>query len=254
MNKEILKIILNTPSMEFSYEEIQTLLDGELEKTAEEMDTDLVELCIEVLSRKNTVSSEKKETEPDCDTNIKTYKKRNVRKILLVAAIVSILSLISVSVSANVFNIEVSDGFVNIFGKQISLNLTELHHKKVLAELEEQGFKDTYLLSIFTSDNCQLELSESDKNRHSNLKFNFIDSDITGYITIRKYDSVKALQNNINIYSDVEQIKQINIDGTDLIMVSTPDSDVIVYYNTESYTYCILFEASSIDEIVDLLK
>ena len=49
MNKKILKEILKTESVSFSYEEIQQILDEELEKSADEMDTQLIDLCIDVL-------------------------------------------------------------------------------------------------------------------------------------------------------------------------------------------------------------
>lgn len=252
MNKEILKNILNTPSMEFSYEEIQALLDEELEKPVEEMDTDIVELCIDVLSRKETESSEKKDNENDCKT--KSHKKRNVGKIFLIAAVVAMLSIITVSVSANVFTVEASEGIVSIFGKQLSLNLTTLHNKKVLAELEKQGLEDVNLLPIFYGKNCKLELLEQYNNEHCNLNFSFTDSEVSGYISIRKYDSYKYSLESIKLFSDVEQIKQINIDGTEVIITSTTDLKIIVYYNINVYSYKIVFNVSSFDEIVKLLE
>ena len=50
MNKEILKNLMRTSSVEFTYDEINEMLNEELEKSPEEMDTELVELCIDVLS------------------------------------------------------------------------------------------------------------------------------------------------------------------------------------------------------------
>jgi len=252
MNKEILKNILNTPSMEFSYEEIQALLDEELEKPVEEMDTDIVELCIDVLSRKETESSEKKDNENDCKT--KSHKKRNVGKIFLIAAVVAMLSIITVSVSANVFTVEASEGIVSIFGKQLSLNLTTLHNKKVLAELEKQGLEDVNLLPIFYGKNCKLELLEQYNNEHYNLNFSFTDFEVSGYISIRKYSSYENSLDSINLYSDVEQIKQINIGGTDVIITSATNSKVLAYYNINKKSYTILFENSSFDKIVELLE
>ncbi|MBR3596086.1 MAG: hypothetical protein IKL47_03810 [Clostridia bacterium] len=252
MNKEILKNILNTPSMEFSYEEIQALLDEELEKPVEEMDTDIVELCIDVLSRKETESSEKKDNENDCKT--KSHKKRNVGKIFLIAAVVAMLSIITVSVSANVFTVEASEGIVSIFGKQLSLNLTKFHNKKVLSEPKELGVKNVYLLPIFYDKNCKLELIEQSNNNYHKLNFSFTDSEVTGYISIKKYASYENSLDSINLYSDTEQIKQINIGGTDVIITSATNSKVLAYYNINNKNYTILFENSSFDKIVELLE
>jgi len=252
MNKEILKNILNTPSMEFSYEEIQALLDEELEKPVEEMDTDIVELCIDVLSRKETESSEKKDNENDCKT--KSHKKRNVGKIFLIAAVVAMLSIITVSVSANVFTVEASEGIVSIFGKQLSLNLTTLHNKKVLAELEKQGLEDVNLLPIFYGKNCKLELLEQCNNEHYNLNFSFTDFEVSGYISIRKYASYENSLDSINLYSDVEQIKQININGTDVIIASSTDSKTVAYYNKGNSTYRVMFKNLSFDEVINILQ
>ena len=50
MNKEILYEILNSKSETLSSAEIESILNEELDKSPQEMDTDLVDLCLEALN------------------------------------------------------------------------------------------------------------------------------------------------------------------------------------------------------------
>ncbi len=248
MNKEILKNILKASSAEFSYEEIRNMLDEELEKPEEEMDSDLIELCIEALSRENTVENTDK-TEGVANTK----KKTNIRRIFLIAAIVAVLSIVTVSAGADIFSIDTENGIVCIFGKQISLNIKSLNHEKVFEELKKQGIDNVHLLPVFLDDTCDLEIENTQTDMQT-IKFVFSSTDIYGKIMIRTNSTVKYNLESIQLLSDVEQIEQININGTDVIVVSTTDSRIVTYYNSENSNYKIFFNNSSFEEVFNLLE
>lgn len=243
MNKEILKSILETSSAEFSYEEIQNMLDEELEKNEEEMDTDLIDLCIEVLSREST---EKTVSTDD------TEKRNSIRRIFLIAAVVAVLSVLTVSASAEIFSVDTETGIVCIFGKQISLNIKQLRHINENEELSEQDLENINLLPMFLEDNCKLTYDTSLQNFEDNINFNFITNDISGYINIRKNSLCEYNLESIQLLADVEQIKQINIDGISVIIASFADSNVFAYYNLQNSNYKILFRNSSFEEVLKL--
>ncbi|MBE6716320.1 MAG: DUF4367 domain-containing protein, partial [Ruminococcaceae bacterium] len=122
------------------------------------------------------------------------------------------------------------------------------------AELEKQGLEDVNLLPIFYGKNCKLELLEQCNNEHYNLNFSFTDFEVSGYISIRKYASYENSLDSINLYSDVEQIKQININGTDVIIASSTDSKTVAYYNKGNSTYRVMFKNLSFDEVINILQ
>ncbi len=244
MNKEILKSILETSSAEFSYEEIQNMLDEELEKNEEEMDTDLIDLCIEVLSREST---EKTVSTDD------TKKRNSIRRIFLIAAVVAVLSVLTVSASAEIFSVDTETGIVCIFGKQISLNIKQLRHINENEELSEQDLENINLLPMFLEDNCKLTYDTSLQNFEDNINFNFITNDISGYINIRKNSLCEYNLESIQLLADVEQIKQISVNGISVIIASFCDSNVFAYYNLQNSNYKILFRNSSFEEVLKLL-
>ena len=139
MNKEILKSILEASSIEFSYDEVNEMLEEELSKPVELMDTDLVDLCLEVLTGKKPGGDTtdkgapvEKENSESSEGKVKTKKSIKKSRIFLIAAIVAILGIITVSAGADVFSVDAQNGIVCIFGNEISLNITDLKNKKSL--------------------------------------------------------------------------------------------------------------------------
>ena len=103
MYKEIMKNILETSSAELTKEEIQDILDSELNKNEDEMDTELIELCIEALNREDDSAEVSCENPKD---NIKHIRHRKIKKIFIIAAVISVISIISFTVGANIFNVD----------------------------------------------------------------------------------------------------------------------------------------------------
>lgn len=259
MNKEILKSILEASSIEFSYDEVNEMLEEELSKPVELMDTDLVDLCLEVLTGKKPGGDTtdkgapvEKENSESSEGKVKTKKSIKKSRIFLIAAIVAILGIITVSAGADVFSVDAQNGIVCIFGKEISLNITCLKNKNVFEELKKQGLENVYLLPLFLEDTCELEVKEEKDGFHF-IQFSFSDSAITGYISVRQDDNVKYNLESIKLYHDVEQVKQLIVESTDIIIVSTKDSKVMAYYNSDDCNYKVYFENSSFEETVDLL-
>lgn len=250
MNKEIMKNILEASSAELTKEEIQALLDEELNKSEEETDTGLIELCIEALSR------EADSAEDSCENskgNIKKIKHRKIKKIFIIAAVVSVIAIITITASANVFIIDAESGIVNIFGKQISLNISALRNKEA-EENNYDEFKDTYLFPVFRSNNCKLKSKETTSDTRKTIEFTFTDSGISGYIDITDNIFDKDFPIDTNIYTNVEQVKQIVIHQVDILIVSSANGSVQTFYNADDHNYCIFFEDISITEAIKLLE
>lgn len=85
-------IFSNTSNL--SKEEIKTLIDKELTKSPEEVDTDYIDLCFELIS-----ICEKSEN------NVVSIKPGYIKKPIMVAAVIMVLCISLISVSAIYFNI-----------------------------------------------------------------------------------------------------------------------------------------------------
>lgn len=247
MNKEILKNVLRTSSVEFSYAEIEKMLNDELEKSTEEMDTELVELCIDVLS--NYVNEGNKTFDKEVlPKKAKTGKKPIAKKIFLIAAIVSVILTLSITVSANIFDIDLPEEMVKIFGDRIVLNLSG--ESKENNSLYEEG-----LLSVFYSEKCVIESRSFDEDKNeTKIRFSVKDSKIYGEIVILPYSVTDVGLIDNSIFKNVEQIRQIVVDGIEIIVASFADEIYFVSYNTDKFNVSVVVSCSSIDEIVTFLE
>lgn len=247
MNKEILKNVLRTSSVEFSYAEIEKMLNDELEKSTEEMDTELVELCIDVLS--NYVNEGNKIFDEEAlPKKAKTRKKPIVKKIFLVAAIVSVILTLSITVSANIFDIDLPAEMVKIFGDRIVLNLSG--ESKTDEVLDESG-----LLNVFYSDKCVIESKVFNENKkETKIQFSVKESKMHGDITILPYSLIDTGLEDKSLFVNVEQIKQLIVCKTELIIASSTNGYVMVEYNTDEKNILINFFDASIDEVIKFFE
>ena len=247
MNKEILKNVLRTSSVEFSYAEIEKMLNDELEKSTEEMDTELVELCIDVLS--NYVNEGNKIFDEEAlPKKAKNRKKSIVKKIFLVAAIVSVILTLSITVSANIFDIDLPAEMVKIFGDRIVLNLSG--ESKENNSLDEEG-----LLSVFYSDNCVIESRSFDEDKNETIiQFSVKNSEMYGTIVILPYHVADEGLIDNTVFKNVEFIKKFVIDDIEVFVTAFADGNVFILYNTDNFNVSVAVIHSDIDEVVMFLE
>ncbi len=250
MNKEILKSVLKNLSEEFSYDEINALLDEELNKSEDVMDTELIELCIDALSRDNSV-----EKSENAKNVIKMNKKSIVtfKKILLMAAAILTFFVLSVTVSSYFFNVDADRKYVTVLGQNVVLNISELKGQNIFEKVENEVYGDVYIPPAFLEDSCSLEIIEETENM-LNIDFSFSESDIYGCINIYKLIWAKDILDNIQFLIKVEQVKQLNIDGNDVLIVAFTEPIVYVFYNTQNSTYNIQFQNMSVEDVYNIIN
>lgn len=250
MYKKIMKNILETSSAELTKEEIQALLDEELNKNEDEMDTGLIELLIEALSR------EADSVEVSCENskgNIKKIKHRKIKRILIIAAVLSIISIITFSVGANIFNVDAKPGIVKIFGDVVSINLEALDNKEIESNNYEE-FKGTYFFPVFRSDTCVLKEKEASGESVRLIEFYFKDSGISGYIIIDQNSIYDFVPDKYDFRTRVEQIKQTEINGVDTLIISTASMGSEILYVANNDYYHIHLPDLTFEEALNLLK
>ena len=245
MNKKILKEILKTESVSFSYEEIQQILDEELEKSPDEMDTQLVDLCVDVLSRQN--ASEQKEE--------KKHKKISPKKLLLVAAVICILAILAIPVTAQIPAIESQGGIIKVLENYISINLTGDSKYNLSKELQDYGISDNLLPSRFLENDCVVTDVQITEYNVFRFAFELSDLDVFGYIGVTKFtEDFEFGYNYADIYADAEQLEQLTVNGTEIFVYSSSDGQVKVVYLVDDFKVNLLINNLNIYEVMEIFE
>ncbi|MBR3974776.1 MAG: DUF4367 domain-containing protein [Clostridia bacterium] len=244
MNKKILKEILKTESVSFSYEEIQQILDEELEKSPDEMDTQLVDLCVDVLSKQEV--PEKEVT--------KTHRKISSKKLLLIAAVICILAILAIPVSAELPAIESQGGIIKVLENYISVNLTGDSKYNISTELQNYGIPIDLLPARFFDNDCVVTDMQlvNDNSYRFDFKLTNLDSD--GYILVSEVTQEAVMGYYADIYAEAEQLQQITVDGKEIFVYSSVDGQVNVIYATDNYSTSILFNNLTICEVIEIVQ
>lgn len=245
MNKKILKEILKTESVSFSYEEIQQILDEELEKSADEMDTQLIDLCVDVLSKQEV--PEKEAT--------KTHRKVSPKKLLLIAAVICILAILAIPVSAELPTIQSQGGIIKVLENYISVNLTGGEKYNLSKELQDYGIPDNLLPSRFFESDCVVSDVQITGDDAYHFTFELTDLDCNGYILVSKFtQELEFGYNYADIYAEAEQLKQLTINGLQMVVYSTGDEVVKVFYQTESFNFDICICDLTFNEAIKIFE
>lgn len=232
MKKETFMAILEEDSMIFTEKELWEMIDEELAKDPSEMDTDLVDLCLDALDGK----FDDEEIE-----RINTRKRLRPGKILLVAAVIVLILGISLPVCAKHLNLNTGEGVVHYTGDHFNVNMVSSQNSvDVLSQLKNEDINavipNELLKSEYVYDNYQMDTGNSDCKVYY---VEFDNKNIDGSITINNYadDYIFAAGRNYTD-GDFENIEQINKSGID-ILVFGDDETSYIYYVIENNEYNI---------------
>ncbi len=229
MNKDTILEMLSSDSECLSLQEVYNILNEELEKSPEEMDTDLIELCIDAIESAN---SEK--------VNNKRVKLR-IRKALIAAVIFVLVIAISVPVCAKFFNVNVPNGIVEFYGNHFNIDISNDEYvDDILVELEKNGIENPALPTIvFLEDTKIYDLHSNLGNDINNITFKFNAQDLTGAITIQYFDNNSYSKNTQSkIDSDTELIESFFNNDINIVLYIN-DSNSYIEYTKDNYNYVI---------------
>lgn len=241
---------------ELSKEEIKKLIDKELEKNPEDVDTDYIDTCFELMALCEENNAEK----------LKPQKKRNVKKALLtVAAVVVILTSV-ISVSAVYFNIpqeiaEWIDGKVKM--KYPSENTSSAEEYKLLNSdiakfFEECDISPVTFPEALLDENCEIIRNENLTGNRENIEFKnaeivfkFNGESTENIMTVFQYEN-KAQVSGLSEISDVKNAENIKVNGMDILLFETDEACIIEY--TDENTKYIIYLYSDFYKISDNAK
>lgn len=233
MKKETFMAILEEDSMILTEKQLWEMIDEELAKDPSEMDTDLVDLCLDALDGK---------FDDEEIRQLNSRKRLRPGKILLVAAVIVLILGISLPVCAKHLNLNTGEGVVNYTGDHFKVNMTSSQNSvDVLSKLENENINaiipNELLKSEYIYDNYRVH---NDSNEFKTYAVDFGNKDFAGTITINKYNDDYDFLNGQNFanedFEDFEQITKNNIE----ILVFGDNETSYIYYIVDNMEYSIL--------------
>lgn len=249
MTKETLKKILSEKSMSFSEKEIHDMMDAELEKSPEEMDTHFVDLCLDVLDgkygegyyvtdRENTENADKDEEAKKAELRKKRLK---ISRNLLIAAVVTTILTFSATAGAKAVFVNADENLVtyitNHFNIDLKQNAMEDDTLNIVDDLHTDGIENVVLPSAIVND----EYVVSNYNHFDNCTNFDIENKstkITGSLNIFHYnEDYEFYVGQFGINDEYFAVDQAKCDIAKVLVLKSEDHIAIVYaYDNNEYT------------------
>ena len=254
MNDSTLKEVLKVNFLSFSKEEIENIMEEELEKAPEEMDTELIDMCLDILmGEPNEKADEDLAASPAVSD--KKAKRINFKKGILVAAIITLLLSIAIPVSANVFNIDIPENILKIYEEFFALDFERGKQNKNLSVILSENELDDIVLPLYLYDHCEIsDFEKIEEDFVTRIRFIFSDEENNIYGRV-KLDSMGTKLDFLNgeglVNGHYEEAKQITINGINVIIFSENNSCFIIYH-VNNVEYQIVIKGVSFDKAVEI--
>ena len=193
-SKQDLKKMIFSNTSNLSKEEIKSLIDKELSKNPEDVDTDYIDLCFELMS-----ICEKSQN------NVVSIKPRYIKKPIMVAAVIIVLCISLISVSAIYFNIpqkiaQLVNGNAELQYPMENADTTAdgyaLLETDLAKELETFGITPVTFPETLVGKNCEITKIENvtiDETISLDADIYFIYNGFEGNITITQFKPYDAI-------------------------------------------------------------
>lgn len=259
-DKEFL-VFINDKSLDGSLEEnLNRVIDEEMEKSEEEMDTALIEYCLDKLNNLGTEIHDTEEKKGNGDSHGKHIKLK-FKKFIVIAAAISVLLVGTLSVSAVVFDVNLFDGIVEIYNDYIRINFDKTNDKadsyqllrtELAKDLADNNFDEVLLPEDFFSVYYKIQNIEYDVTEvviTANITFK--NEDKHGYINISKY-SMQEIVPDVEFLNVTSNIEELTIGNTTVYCFMQDDSAAITYRDG-LYIYFIQIPLN-LDDAIEFAK
>ena len=213
-NKKELMQMIESDFSNLSKEDIKKLIDKELSKETDKVDTDYIDLCFKLMSMNESNDSIKHKG-----------NKVKISKIILIAAAIAILfSSIGLTAYAKANNMKITDVFVQLFSDHATIDYKEKHK----TELTEEQIVDSELYKTLLNygiENIMLPQElynmpftvdyENDDFTETYIGIAFEDKTVDA--TVRMYKDEKYV-GNPDVMGDFTASKKIIINGVDVYL------------------------------------
>jgi hypothetical protein len=254
MNDSTLNEVLKVNFLRFSKEEIENIMEEELEKAPEEMDTELIDMCLDILmGEPNEKADEDLAASPAVSD--KKAKRINFKKGILVAAIITLLLSIAIPVSANVFNIDVPENILKIYEEFFKIDFEGGKQSEKLDDLLAENDLQHLVLPQFLFAQCEIsEFEKIENDFTTRAHFNFTDKEnnTSGRVTLASLVNKMDFLNGEMLFNGLyEEVKQLTVNGIDVVFFSENNNCFIIYYINE-LEYSIVLNGVTFDKAVEI--
>lgn len=255
---------LNDDTLDCSSETcLKRVLDEELEKPENEMDTELIEYCLDALEKLEEHGKDSDNGEKKAYLNNKKgiiYLKR----ILVIAAALTVIISAMFSVSSNYSRERPDDPVLEYYGDYIRVRHDKISKKaekyklldsNLAKELETNGITPVTLPEALLSDDYVLsdmkcENHEGDLTAHINLKNDKLK--YRGYIYIEQYSETMFVPHYD--YRHVDDMIKITVNGIDVYIFKQMRALTIAYKDGNTIYGIVLSDNVSIEDATEIAK
>lgn len=249
--------------MSFTLAEIEEMMDEELNKDPNEMDTDLIDICADIINKayakvKEDSVSLSIQNQKIAENASKENKIKRIKfgKILLVAAIIAIICAIAVPVCAKFVHTEASDNIVRFFDNHFNIDLRKGDtdageysdtNNDLVQQIQEAGIDNVILPAVFLSDQYKTEIAFTNNDEfytEVEIDFQNKDENISGNIVIAKHktDDTLFIMGQGQMAEQYDTVKQITVNGMDVLVFSGNNIAPSIEYVDEITEYSIVLE------------
>lgn len=238
LNDKDFLTFINDNSLDGTLEEnLNRLIDEELEKPEEEMDTELIEYCLDVLNKIESNIHNMKEKEGNGDSNGK-YITLKFKKIMAIVAAFITFIIGTISASAIISDTNIFNGIVELYNEYIRINFDkidgesdtyELLGTELAKELADKGFDTVLLPEELFNGNYKITKTEYELGEFINsVNIIFEYKNNFGSIQISEYTMEEIVPDVefLNVTSDIEKIE---VGNTTIYCFMQGDSAAITY-------------------------
>lgn len=228
ISKKKLKKMIASDFTDLSTEEIKALIQKEVDKGPDEIDTDYIDLCFELLSIKSN------------STNAKKVKFTKSAKVLLIAATLMVVFISTITVSAQ-FNLNIPEKIVQLINgnAEIDYNLENadttadgyaLLDTDLAKQIADYGITPVTLPEEMTKENCKVIQIEdvSVDETWKIISVDFYYNNQKGWLRVEQMPEEFETA-GVSTVMDIKSGQMIKINGMDIIVFEQENSCSIIY-------------------------
>lgn len=253
MNRKSLLKALKEKPMKFSLNEIQQIMDDELHKEPEEMNTELIDLCADLIEKQ--LNHQKKQK----------HKWLTLKKALVCAAVIAVLTGVTIPVIANYNDTSNNNSILIEYENSCIVNLNNGEHDAIeynstehnlIKQFEEKDFKNLTLPNALINENepDYFIIDSDERITFARADFNYDDGIYCSAIILRAANEAIAEEISIQEYNKLLSNKKIvNKNGMD-IFVTSNHTDCHLTYRDKNTIYLIHLQYCSFDKAIEIAK
>lgn len=238
-DEKLLFEVLKSKSEQLTYKEIEAILDEELDKAPNEMDTELVRLCLDALTSENVENKSSKRI------------KMPILKVVAIVAVIVVVFAVSITAGAKFFHINAPEGVVKVNGDHFSVDMNNTDVvEDIYNQLAYDGIENPILPKLFSDKETEItDYKIEIVDGHNMIGFDFVSKDINGRVTIQEFEDCD-FQNKMP--AEVDNYELLTIKGISVLVYANTDM-CNIQYTVENKEY-IIYVRCDFDTVLEISK